>query len=590
MPRNKLSRNGMTRIDVAPRSYRRQCHLMTWDYLLVIFLTPLGAQSYSMAALPGCWTHCAGNFSGIEKIPGMGCRLYQVCFQGKVKQRVACGEGLLYNIDTGYCDYTWLVDCTEPTCPPTLSPSESPTESPSDSPTVSPTKRPTMSPTENPTDSPSYTPTISPTASEFAMPIIRKSQRLIEDYVLISYTSSGIAYPSIKYTFQNLVTALNRMAIQGFGADFQFFLGNEDKVKYIYGLVNLGAFLANAMVESIQYDSCDELNWQSVAGRYAISNSCGQQGRSYQNEECGELYSCPVDTGMEITAVDSSNAVRAPPPFTCKPGVGEGYYSGYWDTTTGIEIIDTPYSSTTGRTDVEGCCWWGRGALLTRNVCNIGKINYYLGKKAAQDGRTSIYPNVDFCEYPEATCSSESSEEMIWTVALFEWADRVQRYEDNKWKYDEQLIEFVDGGFTDDSFIMSANRILSNGCHEAGCSTIEVRMADQRKENFYLIINDIFDVKTLKATPKPSLQQVENTPPAPLRTPIASPIPITIPGNRPSLIPHVGMSSYSDGETTEEPTYNATLYLLEENSARVQTVLAFYCIVTLFIFICLLSF
>lgn len=189
MPRNKQPGNGMTRLDVAPRSYRRQCHLMTWDYLLVLFLTPLGAQAYSMAELPGCWTHCAGNFSGIEKIPGMGCRLYQVCFQGKVKHRVACGEGLLYNIDTGYCDYTWLVDCTEPTCPPTLSPSESPTESPSDSPTAvsfnqifgrmyrscvqmlsscprlvaidfpphcqqSPTKRPTMSPTENPTDSP----------------------------------------------------------------------------------------------------------------------------------------------------------------------------------------------------------------------------------------------------------------------------------------------------------------------------------------------------------------------------------------------------------------------------------------------------
>lgn len=22
-----------------------------------------------------------------------------------------------------------------------------------------------------------------------------------------------------------------------------------------------------------------------------------------------------------------------------------------------------------GRTDLEGCCWWGRGALLTRGVC-----------------------------------------------------------------------------------------------------------------------------------------------------------------------------------------------------------------------------
>eukprot|EP00804_Cyclotella_cryptica_P023447 CCRYP_012107-RA/>CCRYP_012107-RA protein AED:0.04 eAED:0.04 QI:401/1/1/1/1/1/3/349/588 len=581
MQRQRRPTNATTAVAVAPRSCRRQCALRTWVFLLIPVFTPPRAQSYSMAELPKCWTHCAANFSGIEKIPGTGCRLYQICFQGKVKQRVACGEGLLYNIDTGYCDYPWLVDCTEPTCPPTMSPSESPTESPSDSPTASPTKRPTASPTEVPTDSPSYTPTMSPTASEFAMPIIRKSQRLIEKYVLISYTSSGIAYPSIKYTFDYLVTALDRMAIQGFGADFQFLLGNEKKDEYIYGLVNLAAFLANAMVESIQYDSCDELNWQAVAGRYAISNSCGQQGRSYQNEECGEVYSCVVDTEMEVTAVDSSNAARAPPPFTCKPGTGDGNYSGYWDTTTGVEISDTPYSSTSGRTDVEGCCWWGRGALLTRNVCNIGKLNYYLGKRAAQDGRTSLYPNVDFCQYPEATCSSESSVAMIWTVAMFEWAERVQRYEDNKWKYDEKLIEFVDGGMSDDSFIMSVGRILANGCHEVGCSTIEVRMADQRKVNFYLIINDIFDIKSLKATPKPSSQQVEKVPPAPLSTSISSPFPLPV--NGPSLIPSRAMSSKSDAELTYEPTYNATLYLLKESSAPVGSIFAFTCRVTLWI-------
>jgi hypothetical protein len=36
------------------------------------------------------------------------------------------------------------------------------------------------------------------------------------------------------------------MAVQGFGADFQFFWGNDDKDQYIYGLANLAAFLANA--------------------------------------------------------------------------------------------------------------------------------------------------------------------------------------------------------------------------------------------------------------------------------------------------------------------------------------------------------
>ena len=43
-------------------------------------------------------------------------------------------------------------------------------------------------------------------------------------------------------------------------------LFDQDIDKYIYGIVNLAAFLANAMVESIHDDTCDELNWQAVAG------------------------------------------------------------------------------------------------------------------------------------------------------------------------------------------------------------------------------------------------------------------------------------------------------------------------------------
>ena len=37
-------------------------------------------------------------------------------------------------------------------------------------------------------------------------------------------------------------------------------------MKFRYGLVNLAAFLANGMVDGIKDDTCDELNWQQVAG------------------------------------------------------------------------------------------------------------------------------------------------------------------------------------------------------------------------------------------------------------------------------------------------------------------------------------
>ena len=43
-------------------------------------------------------------------------------------------------------------------------------------------------------------------------------------------------------------------------------------------------------------------------------------------------------------------------------------------------------------------------ALLTRNACNIGKLNYYLGARAAREGRKSLYPSIDFCVDLEATC------------------------------------------------------------------------------------------------------------------------------------------------------------------------------------------
>ena len=67
---------------------------------------------------------------------------------------------------------------------------------------------------------------------------------------------------------------------------------------------------------------------------------------------------------------------------------------------------------------------WGRGALLTRGVCNIGKLDYYLGSKGANLGRNTLYPSLSFCEYPEATCASQETEELRWTVAMFEWAER----------------------------------------------------------------------------------------------------------------------------------------------------------------------
>ena len=44
---------------------------------------------------------------------------------------------------------------------------------------------------------------------------------------------------------------------------------------------------------------------------------------------------------------------------------------------------------------------WGRGVIQTTGVCNFGKLNYFLGARAAREGRPSRYPNIDFCLDPE---------------------------------------------------------------------------------------------------------------------------------------------------------------------------------------------
>lgn len=171
-----------------------------------------------------------------------------------------------------------------------------------------------------------------------------------------SYTPNEGYSPSIQYTYDGFIKGLATFSRQDFGDNIKFMLWDADRIKYRYGLVNVAAFLANAMVEAIQYDSCDEPNWENVAGRHAISNACGQEGRSYQDETCG-IYSCEVDANMEITGVTTSSIHdegRAPPPFECRPVSDADPFTGYFDTNTGNEVADNPYANAAGRIDVEG--------------------------------------------------------------------------------------------------------------------------------------------------------------------------------------------------------------------------------------------
>eukprot|EP00959_Pyramimonas_sp_CCMP1952_P234850 4906912-Pyramimonas_sp.AAC.1 len=218
-----------------------------------------------------------------------------------------------------------------------------------------------------------------------------------------------------------------------------------------YGLVNVAAFLAQSMKETIKYDACDENNWDSTTG-YPASNACGQLGQSYQvrrlvqvhswmfgsvhrseppthhfvannalclapflrhyssqNYNCGPddaHMQCEVDPDMEMRGTTHAKWYGAPPAFFCAPKskmpaaphwstVGwcdpnvprntdktldaylayvqsgdkcedyEGQKGGFFEPCSGAGCANAPAPNfgQPARTDVEGCCWWGRGVI-----------------------------------------------------------------------------------------------------------------------------------------------------------------------------------------------------------------------------------
>mmetsp|Transcript_12134 Transcript_12134/g.23659 ORF Transcript_12134/g.23659 Transcript_12134/m.23659 type:complete len:730 (+) Transcript_12134:73-2262(+) len=342
--------------------------------------------------------------------------------------------------------------------------------------------------------------------------------------------------PSKIYKFMDLDAALEVAAIDGI-ADNILYLGDvSNSLGHEYGLVNLAAFLAQCMKETIQYDACDENNWDLFNGVYPLSNACGQLEQSYQNYKCPpeeQHMECPVDPNMEITATTHANWYGAPPGLFCAPksklpitgiwdheywcdcpwngescDVYEGQKSGRFDNEVAV-------ANRAGRTDVEGCCWWGRGVIQTTGVCNYGKLNYYLGKAAADEGRDSRYPDIDFCKTPEIICASEEHAELKWIAGLFYWMKDVQSYNQDGWHYLTELYKFVNGGMTDMGFIDAVSGIVNRGCHNPPCATGEVDGLLDRRGNFQKVLTTF----GLPSVPVGSTRPPSTLPPVPGTSP-----------------------------------------------------------------------
>jgi len=321
--------------------------------------------------------------------------------------------------------------------------------------------------------------------------------------------------PSTVYRYEGFISGLRIMVEDGV-AKKHFYLGDGSPNGHLYGLANIAAFLGQSMKETIQYDACDENNWDYLAGGaggvvYPLSNACGQLEQDYQDYHCPEHerhMECEVDSKMSLTGTTHAKWYGAPGPFFCGPK-SEYEQTGIWDHTyacndpwanpprscdvyegqkAGRYDNSRAVANRNGRTDVEGCCWWGRGVIQTTGICNFGKLNYYLGARAKKEGRDSRYPKVDFCKDPGIICSSREHKELKWIAGMFYWLESLQSYDERGWNYMKELHKFVDGGMTDNSFIDGVSGVVNRGCHDPPCGTGPVDGIQERAGNFNKVL------------------------------------------------------------------------------------------------------
>lgn len=95
----------------------------------------------------------------------------------------------------------------------------------------------------------------------------------LKSTAFVSYDSNGSPYPSNVYTYDYFMTVLETMTVSGVGGggnEMRFYLGFDESTSsgkgILYGLVNIAAFLAQAMMVSIKYDVCDEFHMDDYIG------------------------------------------------------------------------------------------------------------------------------------------------------------------------------------------------------------------------------------------------------------------------------------------------------------------------------------
>lgn len=214
-----------------------------------------------------------------------------------------------------------------------------------------------------------------------------------------------------------------------------------------------------------------------------------------------------------------------------------------------IDPLSIPTANSFGTSHVESCCWWGRGAFPrgSAGTCMIGRLNYYLGKNAFDEGRSSVrYKEIDFCKDPSSICrgDDEVDAEIRWIMGMLYWT-KVQAYnQGNGWSYIEHLHEFVDGGMSDTSFLDDVSRIVTRGCHdESRCGNPGSWSLVDRRAKFDKIM-DYFGKARGTSEEEETNLPTRNPTPSPSKRPTFAPAPDpTIP---PTPLALIGGYAFSD--------------------------------------------
>ncbi len=188
----------------------------------------------------------------------------------------------------------------------------------------------------------------------------------------------------------------------------------------------------------------------------------------------------------------------------------------------------------------------------------IGKLNYFLGQRAVEDGRLSArYMGLDFCTDPSAICrghyeDSEMNAEIRWIMGMLYWINKVQAYNDDGWNYLDALNRFVLGGMLDNKFLDDVSRIVTRGCQQPSCGNPVSSAERQIKFNEIMSIfmnkdgtSAVNDEQVPASTQKPTAfpSKKPTLAPTPKPSELSTPLPVADPTKLPTTPSPIALSS-----------------------------------------------